>query len=162
MLLHTPRLFLRAIQLEDAPFMYDLLRSEGWLRFIGDRNIKTIEDSKAYIQGIIQKEGFDYFVIVERESNRAIGVLSYIFRVQKNVPDFGFALLPNYQKKGYAFEAGRAFLDWKKVQESWVSMIAFTKQDNVASIGLLEKLGFVREGIIQRDGEDLLRFGWAI
>jgi len=99
MLLHTPRLFLRAIQLEDAPFMYDLLRSEGWLRFIGDRNIKTIEDSKAYIQGIIQKEGFDYFVIVERESNRAIGVL--------------------------------------------------------------EKLGFVREGIIQRDGEDLMRFGWA-
>ena len=49
MLLHTPRLFLRAIQLEDAPFMYDLLRSEVWLRFIGDRNIKTLEDSKAYI-----------------------------------------------------------------------------------------------------------------
>ena len=41
-------------------------------------------------------------------------------------------------------------------------MIAFTKQHNVSSINLLEKLGFVREGIIQRDGEDLLWFGWAI
>ena len=47
MLLHTPRLFLRAIQLEDAPFMYDLLRSEGWLRFIGDKSIKTLKIRKS-------------------------------------------------------------------------------------------------------------------
>ena len=40
--LETKRLLLRAITTKDAPFFYTLFNSEGWLTYIGDRNIKVL------------------------------------------------------------------------------------------------------------------------
>ena len=45
--LETDRLLLREYTLSDAPFIFKLMNSEGWLKNIGDRNIKTIEDAEA-------------------------------------------------------------------------------------------------------------------
>ena len=34
----------------DTEFIIQLLNSPGWLKFIGDRNVKTEDDAKAYLE----------------------------------------------------------------------------------------------------------------
>jgi RimJ/RimL family protein N-acetyltransferase len=41
----TERLLLRPFNTDDAPFILELVNSPGWLQFIGDRNIHSIEDA---------------------------------------------------------------------------------------------------------------------
>ena len=48
-LLYTSRLLLRELNENDAPFILELLNTEGWLRYIGDRHIHTIADAVKYI-----------------------------------------------------------------------------------------------------------------
>ena len=45
----TERLTLRPLELGDAPFILELFNSETWLRFIGDRGIKTLEDAENFL-----------------------------------------------------------------------------------------------------------------
>lgn len=153
----SSRLLIRTLSLDDASFMYSLLRSKGWLQFIGDRQIKTLVDAERYIQSIFEKEGFEYYVIVKRNHLTPIGVLSFIYRTQNDEPDFGFALLPEHQKQGFAYEASQAFLAWRKTQNPSESIIAITKKDNEASLSLLAKLGFRADGTHVKDGEELRR-----
>ena len=48
--LETERLLLRNIEVTDAPFFFELFNSEGWLKYIGDRNIKTVADAEQQIK----------------------------------------------------------------------------------------------------------------
>ncbi len=41
----TPRLHLRRFAESDAPFTLTLLNDPDWLRFIGDKGVRTLADS---------------------------------------------------------------------------------------------------------------------
>ena len=47
--LGTARLVLREMNADDAAFILQLLTEPGWLRFIGDRGIRTPEAARDYI-----------------------------------------------------------------------------------------------------------------
>ena len=49
----TERLLIRPIEISDAEFMLQLLNTDGWLKFIGDRNVHSIEEAAAYIQKFV-------------------------------------------------------------------------------------------------------------
>jgi RimJ/RimL family protein N-acetyltransferase len=46
-ILQTDRLRLRRVSLDDAEFIVELLNEPSWLRFIGDKGVRTIEDGSA-------------------------------------------------------------------------------------------------------------------
>ena len=54
-ILKTERLTLRKFTLQDAGFMLELLNSPLWIKFIGDRNVKTLEEAEIYLQNGILK-----------------------------------------------------------------------------------------------------------
>ena len=60
--LQTDRLLIRPIKIEDKEFIYSLVNSDGWLRYIGNRNIKNNSDAEKYIQKIITNKNFFYSV----------------------------------------------------------------------------------------------------
>lgn len=66
----------------------------------------------------------------------------FLKRDQLAYPDLGFAFLPEFQGKGYAFEASKALINWasKNLKSNYV--LAITSQTNQRSIKLLDKLGF--------------------
>lgn len=140
--LETKRLFIRPILLEDAPFLFELMHTEGWLKNIGDRNIHTIHETERYIQQINEKAFFTYYVLLSKESQKSIGILSFIYRPNLEFPDLGFALLPEYHKQGLAYEACSQFLTQIKEQKNTESICAITLETNIDSISLLKKLGF--------------------
>ena len=46
----TERFYLSSFYIDDTKFIIELVNSPGWLEYIGDRNIKTEEQAKAYLQ----------------------------------------------------------------------------------------------------------------
>lgn len=153
----TERLRIRPINLIDAEFMIDLVNSEGWLKFIGDRNISNLTDARNYIQKILDTPNFYYNVFELKESRKAIGVVTFLNREDEKYPDFGFALFPEFENNGYAMEASRSYLKMIEDSKEYDTIIAITKPDNQKSISLLQKLGFHYIGDREK-GEEILSY----
>ena len=56
----TERLILNALCLTDTEFISELVNTQEWIKFIGDRNIRTKEDAKNYVQRIIDNPNINY------------------------------------------------------------------------------------------------------
>jgi ribosomal-protein-alanine N-acetyltransferase len=138
----TNRLSLSLLNENDADFILELFNTEGWIKFIGDRNIKTTEDSKIYIQKTAGNLDITYWVVKLKDKNVSIGLISFIKRNYLDHHDIGFALLPDFSNKGFAFEATEAVLHDALKDPTHKTMLATTMTDNRNSINLIEKLGF--------------------
>lgn len=162
--LTTVRLQLREYTVEDAPFIYRLMNSEGWLEFIGDRQIKSVADAKAYIINHYLKSyalhGFGAYIVESKASGRPIGSCGLYKRDNLKHPDIGFAFLPEYFNKGYAFESAAALLDHARSNLKLDIFYGITLPTNQASIKLLKKLGLQDIDTIRmaEESEDLLLF----
>jgi ribosomal-protein-alanine N-acetyltransferase len=143
--LRTERLLIKPLALTDDEFIFELVNTEGWIRFIGNRNISSQDEARAYIQKVLENENVSYWVVQRKEPLDAIGIITYIKRDYLEHHDIGFAFLPNASKNGYAFEATQAVLH-KLIQErNPVQVLATTIPDNERSIKLLQKIGFAFE-----------------
>lgn len=149
----TDRLILGEANGEDAPFFFQLLNSSGWLQFIGDRGIKTMEDARAYIENSLVKSyrenGYGLYKLVLKESSIPIGICGLVNRNSLPHPDLGFALLGAYEGKGYAWEASVAILEQAKVELHLKRVLAVAKAANHRSVKLLEKIGMHLAGKIK-------------
>lgn len=72
--------------------------------------------------------------------------------------DIGFAFLPQFEKKGYAFESANAVMKYGKDVLSLKRVLAITTQDNESSGRLLDKLGFKYDGLLESGDEKLKLF----
>ena len=143
------------VRTEDYEFIRQLVNTEGWLKYIGERNIHSIDASKAYIQKILDSYTIDYWVTYLKETNRPIGMVSLVKRDYLEHFDIGFAFLPEYMGKGYAFEATNAVLQKLKEATDVTEVLAITIPGNISSIKLLQKLGLEFHKEIETNDEKL-------
>jgi RimJ/RimL family protein N-acetyltransferase len=151
----TERLFLRNLKADDNAFIFELLNTPGWIKFIGDRNIKTSEDADKYIQKITGNPDINYRVVTLQQDKTAIGLVTLIKRNYLDHPDIGFAFLPAYNRQGYAFEATNTVLYDLLKKSAYSTVLATTIPENNASIHLLKNLGFSFSKEITNEGEQL-------
>lgn len=159
----TERLQLREFVLSDADFIIALLNSPGWLKFIGDRNIKTTVQAEAYLQnGPINsylQNGFGLYMVQLKKTATPLGMCGLIKRDALPYPDLGFAFLPQFTGRGYAFEAAKACVAHAKASSHNPTLCAITDTFNQASQSLLSKLGFrFTKKIKLKDEENELDF----
>lgn len=144
-ILKTERLRLREFTLDDTAFIIELLNSPGWLQFIGDRNVKTDEQARAYIENGPLKSyrvnGYGLWLVEIIKDEKSIGMCGIINREYLDNPDIGFAFLPGYHGHGYAYEVVSATMDYAKQHLQILKMEAITIAENERSIRLLEKIG---------------------
>jgi RimJ/RimL family protein N-acetyltransferase len=152
----TERLQLGPLHEGHATFIRKLLNTEGWIRFIGDRNIHSENDAQAYIQKILGNPNVNYWVAQLKENNIDIGIVTFIRRDYLDHPDIGFAFLPQYAGKGYAYEASKEVLN--ALLKSRATIYATTIPENNSSIQLLEKLGLQFEKEIEVENEKLFLY----
>ncbi|MEL6276249.1 MAG: GNAT family N-acetyltransferase [Bacteroidota bacterium] len=160
----TNRLQLLPLSPADAPFIRELVNSPAWLQYIGDRNVRTDADALRYLEERIFP---DYEVgpimnwkVCLLTDGTPIGNCGFYRRGFTDFPDLGFAFLPAYTKQGYGYEAASACLRFARQQLNVEKICAITTEDNIASIALLKKLGFVQNGTVfwPDDPEELLLF----
>ena len=159
--LETERLSLRKLTVDDAEFILALLNEPSFLRYIGDKKVRNLDDARQYIlNGPVasyERHGFGLNCVELQESYTPIGMCGLLKREELPDPDIGFALLPDYWNKGFAFEAAEAVL---KDARNLPRILAITSLDNEASINLLQRLGFGFERVVQLspNGEQLRLF----
>lgn len=161
MLAKGQNLFLREFVDADALFIVELLNSPGWIKFIGDRNVHSEMDALSYLHNGPMKtyalSGFGFWCVCLNETSDAIGMCGFIQRDYLPAPDLGFAFLPQHLGKGFGFESAMLSIDLAKNKFAINSLVAITDHENIASIRLLEKLGFVDAGnVIPPDTEEIL------
>jgi len=163
-ILETERLRLKEFTPIDSEFIVELLNSPGWLQFIGDRNIKTEEQAKHYLENgpikSYKENGYGLWLVEKKADNTAIGMCGIIKRETLNHPDLGFAFLPAYNCNGYAFEITSATMEYAKHQLNISKILAITVPNNSKSIRLLEKikLKFIQTIIFPTSQEELLLY----
>ena len=145
-LLETERLTLRDASLEDAEFILRLLNEPSFLRFIGDRGVRTLDDAIRYIADrLIEsyvRNGFGLWIVERRDAPARVGICGLVKRQALPDPDIGFAFLPEYWFKGYASESATAVRDHAFATLRLPRLLAVANADNAPSIRLLAKLGF--------------------
>lgn len=156
-ILETRRLTLRLMVADDAPFILGLLNEPSFLRFIGDRGVRTLDDARAYIEkgpaASYARYGFGLWLAQLRDDGTPIGMCGLLKRDTLEDVDIGFALLPAYWGKGLAYEAAAAVMDYGRHVLGIPRIVAIVSPDNIASIRLLEKIGLVFDRRVDLNGD---------
>ncbi len=163
-ILETNRLILAEQTEDDAAFILELLNTPGWLKYIGDRGVKTIDDARKYIFNGAMKSyrqnGFGLYLTKLKDRNIPVGICGLIKRPGLEQVDIGFAFLPQYEGKGYGFESASAIMKHAREVLGLTVIVAITTKDNTSSIKLLEKIGFSFKEMVTLpgDNEELMLF----
>ncbi len=143
--LETERLHLRELTIVDANFIVQLMNTSNWLKYIGDRNVKTKSDAANYISKKIissyRENGFGLYLIQLKETKKPIGICGLVKREGLDTPDIGFAILPIYEGKGFITEAANAIIKYAKGKLLLKIVYGITTEENEASIKILQNIG---------------------
>lgn len=160
----TERLTLRRLTVEDAEFILELVNDPSWVRFIGNRGVRTLEDARDYISksmiAMYERLGFGLYLTELKGAGVPAGICGLIKRDSLEDVDIGFAFLPRFRGQGYAYEAAAAVMEYGRRTLGFGRIVAITSPDNDDSVRLLEKLGFKFEGMVKlsADGEEVKLF----
>ena len=162
-ILETERLILREFNTTDAEFILQLLNTPTWQKFIGDKNVHSIEDARHYlINGPLKsyrENGFGLWLVLLKDGNKSIGMCGLVKRDYLMDVDIGFALIPDYEGLGYGFEMANATMVHSRNILKIKSVVAITDANNSSSIKLLNKLGLHYEKKVESaEGDEVLLF----
>ncbi|MFZ5548242.1 MAG: GNAT family N-acetyltransferase [Pseudomonadota bacterium] len=167
LLIETPRLRLRPFRPEaeaDQRFIIALVNDPAWVANIGKRDVSTREQAEAFLRNgpvaMVERLGFGLLMVESAADGTLLGMCGLIKRDTLPDVDIGFAFLPPYRAQGYAREAAEAVLGWAR-RLGLGRVVAIVTPTNMASIGLLRRLGFGHEGSILQNDETLLLMGWS-
>ena len=155
----TARLRIRPLELGDAPFIRELVNDPDWIRNIGNKNVRTLDDARRYLENgpiaMYARMGFGLFAVEVKASGECAGICGLIKRDGFDYVDLGFAFLPRFRGAGYAFEASTAVIADGSERFGVRRVVAIVSPGNQASTRLLAKLGFRFERNVDFHGESL-------
>lgn len=160
----TDRLIIRPTSLEDATFLLKLMNTKSWIQYIGDRNIYTITQAEEYIKRKVfpqlEKLGYSNYTIIKKDDEQKVGTCGLYNREGLEGIDIGFALLPEYEKLGFAYEAANRIKDAAFNEFGIKELSAITNKENKSSQILLKKLGLKKNGVkkLPKSDEELLLY----
>ncbi|NVJ98026.1 MAG: GNAT family N-acetyltransferase [Alphaproteobacteria bacterium] len=144
--IETPRLRMREATADDAAFILAIYNDPAFLEFVGNKDIRTQEDARNYIEknfiSSYRTNGMGLLIVETKDTRTPIGCCGLVVRPTFDIPDIGFAYLPDYTSKGFGYEAARATLEHARNTLGLTDIQALVSPENVKSIGLIEKLGF--------------------
>lgn len=161
--IETDRLVLREFTAADAEFVLRLVNEPSFLRYIGDRGVRSLDDARRYIaEGPVAgyaRYGYGLMRVDCKEDGATVGMCGILKRDSLPDPDIGFSFLPEHWSQGYALEAAQAVMQHARGTLGLGRIVAITTRDNEPSMRLLGKLGFRFERVVAFGTEELRLFG---
>jgi RimJ/RimL family protein N-acetyltransferase len=152
-LIATARLRLDQLTVDDAAFIVALLTDPDWLRYIGDRGVRTEDDARRYLEtgpmASYAAHGFGLYRVARRDTGVPIGICGLLRRATLSDVDLGFAFLPAHRGQGFAREAAAATLAYAHATLGLTRIVAIVSPENAASIRVLETLGMAQTGTVR-------------
>ncbi len=89
----TDRLLINRITLDDATFILKLMNDKDWIKNIGDRGMRSIEDAEAYIRirflKTYKESNFGFYCLILKRSQQLIGIAGFVDRDRIDDIDIG-------------------------------------------------------------------------
>ena len=164
----TRRLAIRQLTLDDAPIVWELLNDADFVKFIGDRGVRTVDEAATYLTNgpleMYSRLGFGLWCVELRVTGTPIGICGLIKREWLDDVDLGFAFLPEFRRKGYAFEASRAVIAHAIDTLGMQRVVAIVSRGNARSETLLARLGMGFCALVRAPGatEDIQLFAIGV
>ena len=147
-LLETDRLILRNVQPQDAETMFDYRNNDLCARYQrGQRKdldgIRTLLQNHA--QDTLSEQKNCMIAVALKDTNEMVGEI--ILMPSENTFSYGYTFSYKHHRKGYAYEAAKAFFDYLFYQKGARRIYAYTEDYNLPSQNLCKKLGMRQEGM---------------
>jgi ribosomal-protein-alanine N-acetyltransferase len=150
--LTTARLRLRQFTGHDAAFLVALLNDPDFLRYIGDRGVRSETDALGYLAAgplaSYAQHGFGLWCCERLDTGQPIGMCGVLRRETLPHPDVGYAMLPEARGHGYAREAVLGVLNFARDILCLTHVVAIVSPANERSLHLLDTLGYEREEMV--------------
>jgi ribosomal-protein-alanine N-acetyltransferase len=159
--LRTPRLLLREFRADDAPALYAVHSDPRVMRYWSFPAWTRMEQAQAKVAAILDERARGavfVWAVADADSDRVIGSIA-AFNLDRAQPraEVGYSLHADWHGRGLAQEALRAVLGFLVDEVALQRIEADIDPRNAASCRLVERLGFVREGLLRErwhvDGE---------
>lgn len=144
--LETPRLILRAFDTTDFETFVPFYASDASRFVAGPDERTTTWRRMAGYAGCWQLRGFGKFVVEDKATSQAIGIVGPWFPEGWPEPEIGWTILPEFQGRGYAFEAAVRALFFAYEKLNWQTAMSAIFAGNDASFRLAARLGAHRDG----------------
>jgi [ribosomal protein S5]-alanine N-acetyltransferase len=135
-----------------------LYNMPAFIKYIGDRNLRTKEDAEQYIRSRflpqIEKLGFGNYVVILKEDNTKIGAVGIFEREGLDILDIGFSFLEKYEGKGFAYESANKLKEVAARDFGVKKISAITTKDNFSSQKLIERLGLKFQKMVKIPEDD--------
>lgn len=159
--IETERLLLRELLLSDTDGMFELDSNPNVHIYLGNKPVLNIEESKKYIEYAQQQYktfGIGRWAVILKETNEFLGWSGIKFITDEinnhqNFYEIGYRFIEKHWGKGYASEAGKAFVDYAFNQMKVEILYAYADEGNVNSRKILEKLGLQYVNSFEYQGE---------
>jgi RimJ/RimL family protein N-acetyltransferase len=143
----SKRLFLRPTLEMDADLLIELFNTPKWFMYMGDRNIRSVENAENYIRdkmiAQLERSGFSSYTLIRKSDGQKVGICGLFDRDGFSGIDLGFALLPRFERLGYAHEASEKLIDLAFNTFDLDEINAWVAPENRNSRKLIKKLGMV-------------------
>ena len=150
--IETERLNLREVSEADAAFVLELLNDPDFVRNVADRGVRTLEDARRYIAERFtagyRRDGFGFWLVEPKDACAPAGICGLVKRDALPGIDVGYAFLPPFRSKGYAYESASAVVAYARDALGLKRVYAIVNSDNAISIRVLEKLGMKFERMV--------------
>jgi [ribosomal protein S5]-alanine N-acetyltransferase len=150
--LRTNRLVLRQLVVNDAAELFKTLSDIDVMRYWSSGPHHNLDETKSYIAWNADTDADHKCWAITTGDELAMGWV-ILLPHKKDSFELGYILGREHWREGYLTEAAGAVLDYAFVELTARRVIADTDPDNNASIGLLEKLGFKKEGHLRSEWE---------
>lgn len=163
--IRSERLVLNRLEPKDAPLALAVWNDPDFIRFVGDREIRDLDQAlEAMEKGglkLWEDLGYGPFVVSLADGTGQMGICGLFKRENLEDPDIGYGFLPQFCGRGYALEAARAIRDHARDHMGLERICAIVSPGHPRSIRLLEKLGMTCERTIRMpdEDEDILLYG---
>lgn len=146
-----PHILLRDLERSDAPAWYAYLQQPQTIEHTS-WNLRDLQDLLPQFDLFASAEAGSQIrlAIVDERDGRLLGTIGFhTISVPNRSAELSYDLDPAYWGQGIVASAARALLTWAYSEMGWVRIQATVLPSNLASIRVLEKLGFEREGLLR-------------
>jgi len=156
MQLKSERLLFKKYSEDDLSIYQSLMMNENVVKYISGR-APTFDATKKRFEYIVnlnaQHALFGFYAVLEKTKLQAIGLAKFV-RMDENEAEIGYALSPEYWRKGYGNEITKALINCSKNSTNLKRLIAVIDPENEASFQLLLKNNFLFSHSLQeQDGK---------
>ena len=160
--LSTRRLLLRQLKASDAADVFEYASDPEVTKHVRFVTHKTMKDTHAFLllaEQARRKGETMVWAVVLKSTSKMIGTCGFVsFARDHGRAELGYALNRNYWGQGYAAEAARALVAHGFSELALNRIEAHVSPHHVPSQRVLEKCGFVAEGILRQ--HEMIKGRW--